>query len=211
MNTTNISRGALIAGASAVLLLIFMFFSWYGVESVTTGGIETDFSDLGGLGGVPDTAVSAWGAFSFIDILLFLCIVGIVGLVILEMTGAGINLPVPAGTVMAGLGGLAFILILFRLIITPEPDIPDFGFGVDVDFDVSRKIGVFLGLLASIGMAVGGFLAMREEGASFGDIGTGTGAGTTGAAPPPGAPPQAPPPPPAGGSQAPPPPPPSGP
>ena len=210
MDTTNISRGALIAGASAVLLLIFMFFSWYGVESVTTGGIETDFSDLGSLGGVvPDTSVNAWGAFSFIDILLFLCIVGIIALVVLELTGAGVNLPVPAGTVMAGLGALALILILFRLIVTPEPDIPDFGFGVDVDFDVSRKIGLFLGFLASIGMAVGGFLAMREEGSSYGNLGGGTGA--TGAAPPPSAPPQAPPPPPAGGSQAPPPPPPSGP
>jgi hypothetical protein len=216
LDTTNLSRGAMIAGISAVLLLIFMWFGWYGVDSITAGGVETEFGDLGPLGGGLDTSVNAWQAFSFIDILLFICIVGIVAIVVAELAGAAIEFPVAPSALLAGFGIVAFLLILFRLIVTPEPDVPDVGgFGVDVEFDISRKIGVFLGLLASAGMAIGGYLSMQDEGVSPGNIGTGAGA-----APPPGQAPAAPPPPPqqqqappppppaSGGSQPPPPPPP---
>ena len=209
MDTMNISRGALIAGGAAILLLIFMFFPWVGIESYTSGGVEVPADQLGF---ESDESKSAWGSFGLIDFILFLCIVGIVALVILEAVGVVLNLPIAPSTIITALGALAFILILFRLLVVPdlEPDLP-FGFDFDLyETEVGRKIGVFLGLLTSAGMAVGGFLAMREEGASFGDIGGG-GAGTTGAGTPPPAAPQTPPPPPAGGSQPPPPPPPSGP
>ncbi|HEX6117182.1 MAG TPA: hypothetical protein VFY99_08780 [Solirubrobacterales bacterium] len=207
------------------MLLIFMFFAWYGLDGVTTsvGGVEQpsvnfdDAAEFGGLGDI-DTSFNAWQAFGLIDLILFVCVVGIVALVIAEMAGAGINMPVSPGQIIAGLGVIAFLFILFRLIFTPDlvPDIPSFGFGdTDVDTDVSRKIGLFLGLLASIGMAIGGWLSMQEEGTSLGDVGRGGGAGTT---PPPASPggraPAAPPPPPqqdppppppaAGGSQPPP-------
>ena len=227
----NVGRGPLIAGISAVLLLIFMFFSWYGLDSVSSSGFGFEQEITGdqldqftGLGGESlDTSANAWQAFSLIDLILFVCIVGIIAMVIAELAGAAVNMPVSPGTIIIGLGGIAFLLILFRLIFTPDGggDVSDFAPpGVDVDVDISRKIGLFLGFLASIGMAVGGWLTMQEEGSSFGDIGGGGAA----AAPPPPAPPagqapaapppppqQAPPPPPppaAGGSQPPPPPPP---
>ncbi len=139
------------------------------------------------------------------------------------------NMPVAPSAIIAGLGILAFVLILFRLIITPDPGGgADFApAGVDIEIDVSRKIGVFLGLLASAGMAIGGWLSMQEEGASFGDVGGGAAAAAPPPpappppAPPPGQAPGAPPPPPqqappppappaAGGSQPPPGPPPPG-
>lgn len=225
MDTTNVGRGPLIAGISAVLLLIFMFFSWYGLDSITSSGFGFEqevtgdqLDDLAGVAGESaDTSANAWQAFSFIDLLLFVCIVGIIAMVIAQFAGASINMPVSPGTIIAGLGILAFLLILFRLIFTPEPDAGDFAVaGVDVDVDVSRKIGLFLGLLASIGMAIGGWLTMQEEGSSFGDVGGGRGgtatpppaappAGGQAAAPPPPPAQQPPPPaPPAGGSQPPP-------
>jgi hypothetical protein len=225
---TNVGRGPLIAGISAVLLLIFMFFAWYGVDSITSSGFgfEQEVSgdqldQFAGLAGESaDTSANAWQAFSLIDLILFVCIVGIVALVIAEAAGAAINLPVSPGSIILGLGAIAFLLILFRLIFTPDPvGGEDFGAGVEVDVDVSRKIGLFLGFLASIGMAIGGWLTMQEEGTSLGDIGSSGGGGTAAAPPPgpgqaPGAPPpapaQAPPPPPAGGSQPPPAPPPPG-
>ena len=40
---------------------------------------------------------------------------------------------------------------------------------VGLRLDVSRKIGVFLGLIAAVGIAYGGWRAMQEEGTSFGD------------------------------------------
>jgi len=207
-----------------------MFFSWYGVDSISSSGfgfeqeVTGDQLDQFGVSD-SDTSYSAWSAFSFIDLLLFVCIVGIVAMVVAEMSGASINMPVSPGTIIAGLGLIAFLLILFRLIFTPDLGfdssfVPD---GVDFDVDTSRKLGLFLGLLASIGMAIGGWLTMQEEGSSFGDIG---GGGGTRAATPPGSPPaggtatpppspaqQPPPPPPpaAGGSPPPPAPPPPGP
>jgi hypothetical protein len=213
-----------------VLLLIFMFFSWYGIDSITSEGFGfqqeitgDQLDDFAGLAGESaDTSANAWQAFSFIDLLLFVCVVGIVALVIAELSGAAISMPVSPGQIIAGLGLLAFLLILFRLIFTPDPGGgADFApAGVEVDVEVSRKIGLFLGLLASIGMAIGGWLSMQEEGSSFGDIGGGTAAapppgpggapGQAPAAPPPPQQPPPPPPPPAGGSAPPPPPPPPG-
>jgi hypothetical protein len=144
-------------------------------------------------------------------------------MVIVRVANAGVSMPVSPGTIIAGLGILAFLLILFRLIFTPDPGGgADFApAGVEVDVDVSRKIGLFLGLLASIGMAIGGWLSMQEEGTSFGDIGSGGATATPPPAAPPGgqaappppggqAAPPPPPPPPAAGGQAPPPPPPPG-
>ena len=226
---TNVGRGPLIAGVSAILLLIFMFFSWYGIDSVSSSGFgfEQEISgdqldDFAGLAGEEaDTSANAWQAFSLIDLILFVCIVGIVALVIAQLAGAAISMPVSAGQIILGLGGLAFLLILFRLIFTPDPGGGEFETaGVEVDIDVSRKIGLFLGLLASAGMAIGGWLSMQDEGTSFGDIGGGTAAapppapgGAPGQAPgaqPPAQQPPPPPPPPAGGSQPPPAPPPPG-
>jgi hypothetical protein len=213
LDTLNVSRGALIAGIAAVLLFIFMFFGWYGVDNISTSGFgfeqEISGDQINSLGGGADTSANAWQAFSLIDLILFVCIVGVVVMVLLELTGAAVNLPVAPSAIIAGLGILAFVLILFRLIITPDTGADDFApAGVDINVDVSRKIGVFLGLLASAGMAVGGWLSMQEEGTSFGDIGGGgTAAGPPPAAPPPGQAPGAPPPPP---QQAPPPPPPAG-
>ena len=49
------------------------------------------------------------------------------------------------------------LLILFRLIVIPDGD-------VDVDgVDFSRKIGIFLGLIAAAGITFGGWTAMNER------------------------------------------------
>ena len=162
-----------------------MFFSWFGLDSISSSGFgfeqEITGDQLDQFAGLArrhrlDTSANAWQAFSLIDLILFICVVGIVAMVIAELAGAAVSMPVSPGAIITGLGGIAFLLILFRLIFTPDAggDVSDFApAGVDVDVDVSSKIGLFLGFLASIGMAVGGWLTMQEEGSSFGDIGGG--------------------------------------
>jgi hypothetical protein len=57
------------------------------------------------------------------------------------------------------------VLIIIISIISP-PDL-----GVDLSgtgIDHTRKIGVWLGLIAAAGIAYGGWRAMQEEGTSFG-------------------------------------------
>jgi hypothetical protein len=103
--------------------------------------------------------------------------------------GTSVNLPVAASALTAGLGILATLLILYRIIDPPG--------------DAAREFGVFLGLIAAAGIAVGGWLSMQEEGTTFAGEYDRFGGGPSD----PGAPP---PPPPAGGTGtgAPPPPPP---
>ena len=67
------------------------------------------------------------------------------------------DLPQPPGLIIAAAGAFAVLLILFRLIVIPDGN-------VDVDgVDFSRKIGIFLGLIAAAGITFGGWTAMNER------------------------------------------------
>ena len=146
MDTSRVSVGEAIAGFSALALFIFMFLPWFGVDSVGGFGV----GDIG-------VDATAWQAFSFIDILLFLAIVVVLGLVLTSAAASTPDLPQPPATIIFGAGALAVVLVLFRLIFPPGVDT-----GIDIDVDLGRKFGVFLGLIASAGMAYGGWRAMNE-------------------------------------------------
>jgi hypothetical protein len=148
VDSSRISFGETIAGVSAVLLFIFMFFPWYGATAKV------------GNSQVSGANANAWQAFSFIDILLFLVVIITVGLVIARAADQiPPNLPAPPGMLIVGAGALAVLLILFRLLDTPGEDVV--GFGVNVD--VGRKIGVFLGLIAAAALTYGGWTAANER------------------------------------------------
>jgi hypothetical protein len=67
---------------------------------------------------------------------------------------------------------------------------------VDTGLEVTRKIGVFLGLISTAAIALGGYMSMQDEGTSFGEardqisgaVGGGEG-GREGGPPPPPPPP----------------------
>jgi hypothetical protein len=195
MEADRLSTGEKISAVSAVLLFIFMFFDWFGakVESVT-----------GFSGDVPGGG-SAWDALDVIPIFLMAAIVVAIGVAVIRLTDADIEPPFSLNMVVAVLGGLAVLLILYRIVSPPGGE--DFG-GVSVD--ITLKIGIFLGLVAAAGIAYGGFSAMREEGATFGEaadrLSGGGGQPPAGGPPPPGPGQQPPPPPPPSGQQPPPPP-----
>ncbi len=150
MDVKRLSTGEKIAGISGVLLLIIMFaFDWFTID---VGGGVFEVSGGG----------NAWESFGFIDIVLFLAAVAGIALALVSAAQSAPNMPVALSAVTAGLGILAVLLVLFR-IISP----PDFGAGDVVD--IGRGIGVFLGLIAAAGVAYGGWAAMQEEGTSFGD------------------------------------------
>jgi hypothetical protein len=148
VDTSKLSLGEQIAAASGIALLIFMFLPWYGVDvSSNVAGISASDS------------ANAWEVFSFIDILLFLVAVIAIGVPVARATG---SLPddVPGALLLLAAGALGVLLVLYRIIDIPGPDIASFG-GVDVDF--GRKIGVFLGLVATAGIAYGGWRANEES------------------------------------------------
>jgi hypothetical protein len=190
MDMNRLTLGEKIAGVSAILLFIFMFFDWYGV-SISGGGESVD---LGGGG-------SAWDTLDFIPWFLLITIIVTIANAVIEASESDVDVPVHGGTVVTVLGVIAFLLILFRIIDTPT--FAEFG-GVSADGSV--KFGIFLSLIAAGGIAFGGYRAMQEEGATFGDAAdrlSGGGGGGEGPPPPSGGPPPPPPP-----SQTPPPPPP---
>ena len=148
MDTSKLSLGEQIAAVSGIVLLIVLFLPWYGVD-VSAGAANISASD----------SASAWEAFGFVDILLFVIALVAIGVPAARMTD---SLPEdwPGGTIVLAAGGLGVLLVLWRIIDLPTPDISSIG-PVSVDF--SRKIGVFLGLIASAGIAYGGWRAMEES------------------------------------------------
>jgi hypothetical protein len=189
MDVDRLSTGEKIAGVSAILLFIFMFVDWFSVDVSTSAGSLAFSASAGG---------SAWDALDTIPIFLMIAIVAAVGVAVVRLTDAVFEPAISVNAVVAALGGLAVLLILYR-IISP----PDAGSAPGVSVDVSPAIGIFLGLIAAAGIAYGGYRAMQEEGTSFGDVGDRLGGGSHGGhgggqppQPPSSTPPSPPPPPP---------------
>lgn len=145
MDTSRLGTGDLIAGASGVVLLISLFLPWYGV-------------DLEVAGASIDGDVNAWQAMGFIDILLFLVAVFAISVPLARAAG---SLPedVPAGLAVLVAGGFGLVLVLFRLVDVPGPDVS----AIPGDtIEVGRKAGLFVGLIAVAGVTYGGWRASGE-------------------------------------------------
>lgn len=192
-----LSPGEKIAGGSAILLFIFMFFEWFGVEVTGVGGFS---------GSVPGGGGNAWDALDFIPIILLITIVAALVMVGLRLADSAYEPSVPMSTVVTVLGVISVVLIVFRIIFPPS--FGDFG-GVSVDATLS--LGIFLGLIAAGGIAYGGYSTMKEEGITFGDAADRLSSGGSGGAPPHQPSASSPPPPPPPSSTPPPPPSPQGP
>jgi hypothetical protein len=149
----------MIAGIAGLVLLVDLWFKWYGVKVSGGGGLLKGFS-IG-------VSANAWQSFGFIDIVLFLVALIAIGVAVLRALDRLPEMPYPPATLLTLAGGLAVLLILFRIIDTP----------VDTQgvqgIDVTRKIGVWLGLLSAAALTYGGWRAMQESGASFADLGAG--------------------------------------
>jgi hypothetical protein len=134
-----------VIGGSAIALFIFSFFPWY------------EFSiDVGELGSASATR-NGWHYFLFgvIPVLLAIAIVVIIALqrfTTVELP----DLPVTWAQIFLGAAGLAALLILLRLAITDKVG------GLGFHLDGSRKFGLFLSLLAAIGLVVGAYMKMQE-------------------------------------------------
>jgi hypothetical protein len=146
------SNGERIAGVSAILLLVFMFFRWYGLDVSK----QPNLSNLN----LFEDGGDAWQTLELTPIFLALVIAVTVGAALLRLSGSDWEPPVPPGAVVCVLGGLAALLILIRIVIPP-------GLVGEVDgfvFETTLKVGIFLALGAACGIAYGGYRAMREEG-----------------------------------------------
>jgi hypothetical protein len=180
MDVDKLNTGEKIAGISAVLLFIVMFFDWFGVEVSGSGGFA---------GTVPGAGGSAWDALDFIPIVLVVTIAVALINVSLRLSDSSYEPPVSMNVAVAVLGGLSTLLVLFRII-----DPPGFGSFGGVSVDATLEFGIFLGLITAAGIAYGGYRGMQEEGSSFSGTADKLSGGGPGSNPPP--PSSTPPPPP---------------
>jgi hypothetical protein len=198
MDISRLRQGEQIAGVSAILLFVFMFFDWFGVK-VSGGGVSVESAGGG----------NAWDALDIIPLILIIAIIAVLAMVVVRANSAEVNAPVSLSVIATALAALGALLIFYR-IINP-PDIGESFGGVDVD--VTRKFGLYISFIAAAAMTYGSWRTMEEEGTSFGDaadrLGGGAGGGDVGGggpgapgggggAEPPSAPPPPPPPPPSG-------------
>lgn len=150
MDTSRLTTGDMIAGGGGVVLLISLFLPWYGV-SVDVAGFSASESGSG------------WEVLGFIDILLFLISVAAIAVVVAKAAGA-LPTELPAPVVLLGLGALAVLLVIYRIIDIPtEGEVPD-------QVDLSREVGIFIALLGSAAIAYGGWRTNTETPA--GRVGT---------------------------------------
>ncbi len=141
------SPGEQLAGIAGLALILIMFlFAWYGVKDAPINGFDA-FDSFG----------------DWINIILVFASFGGMSLAIF---GNGVaRTPIPISvitTVLAAIGSIVLIIYL----ISP-PGVPGIGEAA-IEIELGRKFGIWLGLLASIALTVGGYLSMQEEGASFG-------------------------------------------
>jgi hypothetical protein len=91
----------------------------------------------------------AWQAFTVIDLLLALVGAGAAALPLIVASNAKPDAPISA-TAITTLGGIvATLLVLFRLLDPPGT--------------ASREVGLYLGLLAALGVAAAAWRSMADE------------------------------------------------
>jgi hypothetical protein len=141
LDANKLSQGQLVAAVSAVALFIISFLPWFGIS----GGVVVQ--GVGAVGGSKN--FSLWEAENPLDIYLLIVILVALVPVAMGMLGGTDDAFPLAPVATALLGGVGTLLILYQVFDTPG--------------DLDRKVGLFLGLIACGGIAVGGYLSMQED------------------------------------------------
>jgi hypothetical protein len=139
MDVRRLRLGEWLAAAGAVALFVSLFTSWY-AATVSAEGFELSVTR------------NAWVWFDVLDIVLVLIAALGLALAGLQATQRTPTLPVGAGVLTAVFGAIAVLLVAYRMINQPGPN----------EF-VEVRGGAWLGLLAAIAIAVGGWESIRNE------------------------------------------------
>jgi hypothetical protein len=154
MDVRRLRRGEVIAAVSAIALFVVMFLSWYGLDSDIAGPIGEAIIKRSGL----DTTATAWQSFEVLDVFLVIVILVAIGLAVITAARVSVAFPVAASVITTALGLLATLFVLYRIVNQPGDN--------DV---IAVKYGAWLGLLCCLGILIGGYLAMRDEGTTLDD------------------------------------------
>jgi len=142
MDLRRLRAGEWIVALSGMGLFVSLFLPWYGYEAARPG-LEVVGADATG-----------WEAFAVTDVLL--AVLASFGPALWIVTASQRTVPIPIA--LAGLtalaGSVALVLAALQVLVVVEPGGP---------IDTTRDAGAWLGLASAAGLAVGGWLAMRDE------------------------------------------------
>lgn len=149
MDLKKLSPGEMTTAVAGVLLLVFSFFPWFGIDT-----------------GIGDFNRNGWQSpKAFFSIVAVILGIVLAAHVIAEKLG-GVELPERLGSIGWGVvhlagGGIAFLFVLIKAVLGGDY------FTVSLD----RKFGLWLGLISSAALAVGGYLMAKEAGQLPGALG----------------------------------------
>jgi hypothetical protein len=150
MDTSKLSRYDWVVAGGMILMFIALFLTWYRVVipeqllNALGGELRNVGIDASGF------SVNGWHYFSAV-LAWLLTVVATIAVALKALPGLPFRQPLPEGLAVMGLGAIAFVLVLYRLIAVPAPS-EAFG----------RGAGVYIALLATLAVAAGGFLKNAE-------------------------------------------------
>jgi hypothetical protein len=159
-NVSRLRRSDRIIGASAIAFLIFLFVvKWYGGSaSSSIGGVSYGISENG------------WHTFTNSRWIWIITILVALASVAISAGMFELKSPIQPGVLVAGLGALSAILILYRIVHHPSGGASSSFGALHVSYSYGIKIGIWLGLIAALGVTYGGYLGMQDEGTSLADV-----------------------------------------
>lgn len=156
---SRLRRADQIVGGGAIALFIFLFFfKWYGYSS--------NAPSIAGVNVSSSYSIDGWHAFQNSRWIWIITIIVALGAVAIASGALELKSPVQLGVLVAGLGALSTLRILYRIVHHPTAS-ASFG---SFHASVGIKIGIWLGLIAAAAITYGGYLAMQDEGTSLADV-----------------------------------------
>lgn len=151
-----LGSGERVAVVSAILLFVFMFFHWFGVEATNTSSLPFGIESV-------ERGKNAWEALQCIPVVLVAAICSTLTMMALRLKGVIRKESVPTNATVAVFGVASALLILFRIVNPPVFDIEE-----TITYEGSVELSIFLALVAAVGITCGAGLAARA-GRSAGD------------------------------------------
>jgi hypothetical protein len=175
MESNSPRYGLLVSALGAILLAVAVFLPWYGL-SLTAGGVSfaqqlssqvaSEFGNaqlqsyvaqahasLGSLAGHQLVAVSAHQALKQINVLLLILASVAILLALFALARGETSVTGSEGTLISGLGLIAMMCVLFRMVDPPNP--------ASSLFSLSLREGAWLALGGSVAMVLGGLWPAR--------------------------------------------------
>ncbi len=158
-DVSRLRRADQIVSGGAIALFIFLFFfKWYGYSS--------NAPSIAGVNVSSSYSIDGWHAFQNSRWIWIVTIIVALGAVAIASGALELKSPVQLGVLVAGLGALSTLTILYRIVHHPTASASFGGFHASVGI----KIGIWLGLIAAAAITYGGYLAMQDEGTSLADV-----------------------------------------